>query len=96
MLRNDQKRHLRTLAHHTKAIVLVGNKGVTEAVLREIDLALNHHELIKVRLPAVDRQARTQLVAWLCPAVNGELVQSIGRTVMLYRRNVTTPRIQLP
>ena len=54
-----QRQHLKALAHHRKPVVQVGNAGITAAVIKEIELALGHHELLKIRLPGVEREART-------------------------------------
>ncbi|MEZ5584836.1 MAG: YhbY family RNA-binding protein [Candidatus Competibacteraceae bacterium] len=96
MLRNQQKRYLRTLAHSKRAVVIIGNKGLTEAVLTETDRALSDHELIKIKINATDRQALTNMLQQLCETLNTELVQRIGHTATLFRHNPERPRIQLP
>ena len=55
-LSNKQKKHLKALAHHLDPVVLLGANGLTEGVVAEIDLALEHHELIKVKIPGDDRE----------------------------------------
>jgi RNA-binding protein len=91
-----QKRHLKALAHHRKPIVIIGESGVTPASLQEIARALAHHELIKVRVNAVDREAREIRIAAICAATDAALVQKIGHVATLFRRNPEAPRIDLP
>jgi len=87
MLNEAQKRHLRALAHPRKVIVQTGNAGLTEAVLREIELALAHHELVKIRVLAADRDERDAQIARAVATTRSELVQRIGHVAILYRRN---------
>ncbi len=93
MLSEAQKRHLRGLAHGLHPYVIVGGAGLTAAVLDEVDRALAHHELIKVRLNAADRDARQAMVERLCRESGAELVQRIGHVAVLFRRNPDRPRI---
>ena len=96
MLNNAQKRHLKALAHARKPIVIVGDKGLTPAVLDEIGLALDHHELIKVRLNAEDRDARADMIDTIRTTLEAELVQRLGHIATLFRRNPERPRVELP
>ena len=95
-LKPNQKRYLRGMAHALKPIVLVGNKGVTEALLAEFSLALDHHELIKVRLAGDDREERAEQIDELARAANAEIVQNIGKIACFYRHNADAPKIALP
>lgn len=92
----SQVRYLRGLAHPLKPVVTLGGKGVTAAVLKELDHALDDHELIKVKLGGDDRAARGADIAKLTEASGAEPVQAIGRVAVLYRRNPKQPRIALP
>ena len=94
-LTEKQKRHLRGLAHSLKPIMIVGGSGITEAFLNELDLTLEHHELIKVRVNAADREERDEMVAQLCEASNAELVQRIGHIAIIYR-TAEDPKINIP
>ncbi len=87
MLTEPQKKHLRSLAHPRKVIVQTGNAGLTDAVLREIELALLHHELVKIRVVAGDRAERDAQIARAVQLTRCELVQRIGHVAILYRRN---------
>ena len=95
-LSSRQKRYLRGLAHSLDPVVIVGQKGVTPSLLKELDGALVHHELIKVRLAEADRDDRAETIEALCEGANAELVQTIGRVAALYRRNPEEPTIELP
>lgn len=93
---NDkQKRYLRGLAHTLKPVVMIGNKGLTENVIAEIDNALEHHELIKVRLSGQEKAERTQMLNEIAEKTNADLVQVIGHIGGLYRP-AKEPTIQLP
>ncbi len=80
-----QRRALRARAHALKPVVTVGQAGLTPAVLREIDLSLAHHELIKVKLAGLDRTARQRVTAEICRRTGSAWVQHIGRIAVLYR-----------
>ena len=95
-LTNPQKRHLKALAHHRKPVVIVGDGGVTPAVMHEILLALDHHELIKIRVNAEDRERREAMIAEICAGSEAVLVQRIGHIATLFRRNSDVPRVELP
>ena len=94
-LTEKQKRHLRGLAHHLKPVVMIGDAGLSDGVLRELDLSIEHHELIKVRVNAADREDRDAIIQRMCAGVNAELVQRIGHVAVLYRP-AKTPHINLP
>lgn len=95
-LKPSQKRYLRGLAHALKPVIQVGNKGLTPALVAEFSSALEHHELIKVRLAGDDRDARADQIAELRKAGAAELIQNIGKVATFFRRNDEAPRIALP
>jgi RNA-binding protein len=95
-LSNPQKRYLRGLAHDLKPIVQVGAKGVTPAVLAELDLALEQHELVKVRVAAGDRDEREVWIAALVEGSGAALAGRIGHVAILYRRSQDKPFVILP
>jgi len=95
-LKASQKRYLRGLAHDLKPVIMVGNKGVSAAVLAEFSIALDQHELVKVRLAGDDRAERAAQVTKLAVDASAELVQTIGKVASFFRRNTDTPRIALP
>jgi RNA-binding protein len=94
-LSNKQIQHLKALAHPLKPIVLLGSNGLTEAVVAEIDYALNHHELIKVKIPTEDRDTRALIVAAICDETKAIKVQVIGKTLIIYRPT-EEKKIRLP
>ncbi|HHT0592803.1 TPA: ribosome assembly RNA-binding protein YhbY [Legionella anisa] len=81
------KKSLKAQAHHLKPVVLLGAKGLTEAVIAETDIALLAHELIKVKINGAEREDRLIMAAELCEQLRAELVQMIGNTVIMYRKN---------
>ena len=96
LLTAAQTRFLRGQAHDLKAMLQVGGKGVTEALLAEIDLALEHHELIKIKVGAEDRDARDAMIDDLAERTGAALVQRIGHTAILYRPSKDKRQIVLP
>jgi RNA-binding protein len=85
-LSTSKKKQLRTLAHSLKPFVTTGQSGLSEAVLAEIEQALDHHELIKVKIRA-ERDARKEMIALISEKTGADIVQSIGQIVALYREN---------
>jgi len=82
-------KQLRAAAHRNKikAIVTVGMKGLSEPVMNEIKIALNHHELLKLKIPALEKQEKTALVEKICKATDAQKIQQIGHTLILYKLN---------
>lgn len=91
-----QNRFLRGQAHGLKALLQVGGKGVTDALLAEIDGALEHHELIKVKVGGEDRDARDAMIEQIANRTGAALVQRIGHTAILYRPSQDKRHIVLP
>lgn len=91
-----QSRFLRGQAHDLKAMLQVGGKGITDALVAEIDGALEHHELIKVKVAAADRDERDALVSELAARSGAALVQRIGHVAVLYRPSKDRRHIVLP
>jgi len=91
----SQRRHLRKLAHHLKPVVTVGNAGLNENVLNEIDSALAHHELIKVRINAADKAERQFMIDVIGKRTEADWVLSIGHIAAFYRP-AEKPRLVLP
>jgi len=86
-LKSEQKKLLRARAHALKPVVITGQAGLTDAVLKEIDLALGYHELIKVRLNAPDREMRQEMIDRICANLAAERIQTIGHVLTIYRKN---------
>ena len=95
-LNNNQRRYLRGLCHDLHPLVTVAERGLAPSVLKEIEVALKHHELIKIRISAADRDAKVGLIDSLIGETGAELVQKIGHVVSLYRSNPEAPKVELP
>ena len=96
VLTSAQTRFLRGQAHDLKAMLQVGGKGITDALVTEVDLALEHHELIKVKVGAADREERDAMIDDLASRTGAALVQRIGHTAVLYRPSKDKRQIVLP
>jgi RNA-binding protein len=92
MLTAQQIRKLRGLAHHLKSVLMIGQHGITDNLLNELDIVLNTHELIKVTIAGAEREDRQQITLQLCQHSGAELVQKIGKISILYRP-ATPPRL---
>ncbi|GAB2703964.1 ribosome assembly RNA-binding protein YhbY [Paenibacillus thermoaerophilus] len=98
MLTGKQKRYLRSLAHHLDPIFQVGKAGVNEAQLRSISEALDVRELVKISILTSCEDDRFEVSEALASGTGAELVQTIGKTVVLYKqaREEKDRKIQLP
>jgi len=96
MLSDAQRKHLRRLGHDRQPVVLIGNAGLSPNLVAEMDQALAHHELVKVRARVGDRDLRDDLLAELASQTRSELVQRIGHVALYYRRHPDEPKILLP
>jgi len=92
----NQKKHLRGLGHSLKPVVMVGDAGISDALLEEFETQVEHHELVKVKVRAGDRDARDSMIGELCRRGRAELVARIGNVALLYRRNEEEPKVALP
>ena len=95
-LTNAQSRFLRGQAHPLRAMLQVGGKGITDALVAEIGNALEQHELIKVKVAAEDREVRDAMVGELAERTGAALVQRIGHTAVFYRPSKDHRQIVLP
>ncbi|TNC80568.1 MAG: ribosome assembly RNA-binding protein YhbY [Oleiphilus sp.] len=82
-----QKKQYRAIAHNLNPIIIVGDKGLTEPLMEELDRALNDHELIKIKIAAGDRDDRAKLIEEISDKSDAELVQSIGKVAVILRKN---------
>ena len=96
MLTSKQRAYLRGLANTMEPIVHAGKGGVSEAIIKQADDALTARELIKGRVLETAPGSARDVAEEIAAAVNAEVVQVIGRTFVLYRRNQKDPTIQLP
>ena len=84
-LNSEQRSQLRSLAHSLDPVVMIGDAGLTDAVLKEIDVSLNAHELIKIRVFGDDRQARLDMLESICEQMEAAPIQHIGKLLVIYR-----------
>jgi RNA-binding protein len=84
-LTDQQKKQLRGRSHALKPVVHIGQSGLTENVLQEVEQALEHHELIKLKARVGDRDARDAVIAELVTATGADLVQQIGNVAVIFR-----------
>ena len=94
-LTSKQRTQLRGLGHKLKPVVMIGNAGFTDAVLEELDGALEHPELLNVKVSSGDREARDAIIASMCERAGAELVQRVGNMALIYRRRHKNARIIL-
>jgi RNA-binding protein len=92
----NQKRYLRGIAHHLHPLVTLADKGPSDNVLKELEVALLAHELVKVRITAPDRETFALWLERLLEASAARLVQKIGHVATLYRRHPTEAKLSLP
>lgn len=94
-LNSKQVSHLRALAHGLNPVVMIGGNGLSEQVLREIEVSLAAHELIKIKVFGDDRELRRQMLDTICRHTGATPIHHIGKQLVIYRA-ADKPRIQLP
>jgi len=94
-LTESQRKQLRRLGHALKPVVLIGASGLSDSVAAEIDAALEHHELIKIRIRVGDRAERDRVMQSVVERLRAELIQRIGNMALIYRR-AEEPKLSLP
>ena len=90
----QQRRELKKLVHHLKPVVMIGQHGLSEGVLNEIEIALDSHELIKLKLSG-DRDAKKAMIEEICTKAGADYVHSIGHTAAFYRMHPKKPKIKI-
>jgi RNA-binding protein len=95
-LSERQRKYLRGLGHALNPVLLIGNAGVTPAVIAEAKRALHDHELIKVKFRGADRVARDTGLSSLAASTDSVLVHRIGHTALYYKRRIDRPGIVIP
>ncbi len=88
-LNSKQIAYLRGLAHNLNPVVMIGNNGLTDAVLKEIDVSLNAHELMKVQVAGDDRELRKSLLTDIADKTSAIAVHHIGKQLVFYRASET-------
>ena len=87
-----QRSELRSQAHGLAPVVMIGDSGLTPAVLKEIDASLNSHGLIKIRVLGDDRDARVAHYETICAELSAAPVQHIGKLLVIYRPQKDAPK----
>jgi RNA-binding protein len=95
-LSSKQRRYLRSLAHHLDPVVQIGDRGLTEEVMSKVDMELEVHELIKVKIASKDRAERDAMGERIERKTGSGIVQRIGKVVILYRPRSKKPTLKLP
>ena len=94
MLSGKQRRKLRALGHHLEVVVQVGQHGVTPGVLAAVEQALFDHELIKVKIGSECPEDRFEVAERLAGEPGVNVVQILGRVVILYKRHPQEPAFE--
>ncbi|MEO6118965.1 MAG: YhbY family RNA-binding protein [Methylotenera sp.] len=94
-MNSKQISYLRGLAHNLNPVVMISNKGLSEGVLKEINVCLDSHELIKIKAMVDDKALRSQLLADICEQTGAIAVHHIGKQLVVYRQS-TKPKIVVP
>jgi RNA-binding protein len=94
-LNSKQITYLRGLGHHLNPVVTIGNNGLTEQVMKEVELALNAHELIKIKVSGDDRALRIKILEDICEKSGAFAVHHIGKQLVIYRKSEKS-KITLP
>ena len=92
---NKHIRYLKTLCHSLSPVVRIGQKGVTDAVHAELEIAIAHHELIKIKVSG-ERDERRKIIADLAERSDSHVIQQVGQVAVLFRRNHEKPVIEFP
>jgi len=95
-LNGKQNRHLRALGHHLEPVVQLGKLGLTDGAKEAVNAALTTHELVKVRVGTECPEEVPAIADRLGPELKADVVQKLGKTLLLYRRHPSKPKIQLP
>lgn len=88
------RKALRAAGHHLQPIVQVGKEGLTPSVMAQLSEALDHHELVKVKVGSESPEDRFEVADRLAGAAEVQLAQVIGRTILAYRKHARTPRFE--
>jgi RNA-binding protein len=95
-LSSSHKKYLKGLAHDLSPVVRVGRAALSVGVIAETEKALESHELIKIRIDLDGGAERRELAKELADRTSSDLVSTIGKVAILYRRRSEDPTIKLP
>ncbi|MDG1163004.1 MAG: ribosome assembly RNA-binding protein YhbY [Burkholderiales bacterium] len=86
-LTNKTKRELKAKAHHLNPVVTIGDKGLSKPVLKELEIALDAHELIKIKIHSDDREERKAIMLKITESLGATPINQIGKMLVAYRKN---------
>jgi RNA-binding protein len=92
-LTEAEKKHLKGKAHHLKPVVMIGQQGMKDTVMEEINKALTFHQMIKIKISGGDKNYRNELVAQISTETDALAIQQIGTIAVLYKRNRKKPSL---
>lgn len=92
----SQKKFLRGIAHGLNPIIIIGSQGVTDNLMAELEKSLHHHELLKVKMAAGEREDRKAIIDYVVNQTKAKLVQTVGKMFVIYRARTKNPELQLP
>ena len=94
-LNRKQTTYLRGLAHPLSAMLTIGGSGLSESVMAELESTLTHHEILKIKISSDNRDLRKKFAEEICTATGAELVQQIGKVIIIFRPS-DEHKIKLP
>ena len=92
-MNTKQIKHLKSLGHKLNPIVTVGQHGMKESINTELEIALDYHQLVKIKVSVGDREARDELINTLASTHSAQLIQRVGNVALLYRKNKDKPSV---
>jgi RNA-binding protein len=95
-LSTNQKKFLRGLAHGLNPMIIIGSQGVTDSLMAELEKTLSHHEILKVKIAAGEREDRKEVIEYITKATRAQLIQSVGKMFVIYRARAKDPQLELP
>lgn len=95
-LTQNQKKFLRGIAHGLKPVIIIGAQGVTDSLMAELEKSLKHHELLKIKMAAGEREDRKTIIDYVIKATRAQLIQSVGKMFVIYRARPNDPELVLP
>lgn len=88
MLSNQTIKELKGKAHSLNPVVSIGNKGLTDNVFAELDIAIKSHELIKIKIAGVEKEERSEMITTIVNTTKSDLIQTIGSVAVIYKKNL--------
>ena len=86
-LTKKQKKFLTGIAHGLNPMIIIGANGVTDSLMAELERTLEHHEILKIKIASAEREDRKTIIDYILEQTGAELVQSIGKTCVIYRQS---------